>query len=208
VENLKLYTSLPFPLAIAVLPKLPHSKECAEYIKKSGQELMLHQPMQAQNLSLNPGDGAIRPEMTLSEIYRQVTENLSELGGVKGMNNHEGSLITSDVLKIGAVLEAAFDNGVYFVDSRTTAQTKAPQAALERDKEILHRDVFIDDIISREEMLKQIYRGIGIANKNGVVIMIGHVDKSAKILPQLLTEMYPELKSAGYKFAFPSGVKN
>ena len=205
--NLKLYTSLPFPIAIAVLPKLAHSKDCAAIVRNSGQELMLHQPMQAQNLKLNPGEGAILPDMSLSEVYRQVSENIAEIGPIKGLNNHEGSLITCDVMKIGAVLDAVLDNGIFFVDSRTSAQTKAPQAALERDMKILERDVFIDDIISKDEMLSQIYRGLGIANKNGKVIMIGHVDKSAKILPQLLNDMYPYLKQKGYKFAFPSQIQ-
>lgn len=205
--NLKLYTSLPFPIAIAVLPKLAHSKDCAAIVRNSGQELMLHQPMQAQNLKLNPGEGAILPDMSLSEVYKQVSENIAEIGPIKGLNNHEGSLITCDVMKIGAVLDAVLDNGIFFVDSRTSAQTKAPQAALERDMKILERDVFIDDIISKDEMLAQIYRGLGIANKNGKVIMIGHVDKSAKILPQLLNDMYPYLKQKGYKFAFPSQIQ-
>lgn len=205
--NLKLYTSLPFPIAIAVLPKLAHSKDCAAIVRNSGQELMLHQPMQAQNLKLNPGAGAILPDMSLSEVYKQVSENIAEIGPIKGLNNHEGSLITCDVMKIGAVLDAVLDNGIFFVDSRTSAQTKAPQAALERDMKILERDVFIDDIISKDEMLAQIYRGLGIANKNGKVIMIGHVDKSAKILPQLLNDMYPYLKKKGYKIAFPSQIQ-
>lgn len=205
--NLKLYTSLPFPIAIAVLPKLAHSKDCAAIVRNSGQELMLHQPMQAQNLKLNPGAGAILPDMSLSEVYKQVSENIAEIGPIKGLNNHEGSLITCDVMKIGAVLDAVLDNGIFFVDSRTSAQTKAPQAALERDMKILERDVFIDDIISKDEMLAQIYRGLGIANKNGKVIMIGHVDKSAKILPQLLNDMYPYLKQKGYKIAFPSQIQ-
>lgn len=205
--NLKLYTSLPFPIAIAVLPKLAHSKDCAAIVRNSGQELMLHQPMQAQNLKLNPGEGAVLPDMSLSEVYRQVSENIAEIGPIKGLNNHEGSLITCDVMKIGAVLDAVLDNGIFFVDSRTSAQTKAPQAALERDMKILERDVFIDDIISKDEMLAQIYRGLGIANKNGKVIMIGHVDKSAKILPKLLNDMYPYLKQKGYRFAFPSQIQ-
>ncbi|MGN0728978.1 divergent polysaccharide deacetylase family protein [Treponema sp.] len=207
ISNLKLYTSLPFPVAVAVLPKLAHSRDCAEIVRNSGQELMLHQPMQAQNLNINPGEGAVLPEMSLTEIYRQVCENIMEIGPVRGLNNHEGSLITCDVMKIGAVLDAVYDNGIFFMDSRTSAQTKAPQAALERGMEILQRDVFIDDIISREEMLAQIYRGLGIANRNGKVVMIGHVDKSAKILPPLLKDMYPYLKRKGYKFAFPSQIQ-
>ncbi len=207
-ENLKKYTSLPFPMAVAVLPRQKFTREAAQIIRSSGKELMLHQPMQAQNLKMNPGEGAIKPDMSLAEIYNLVVENLASLGpGVKGLNNHEGSLITTDEMKIGAVLDAATDYGVFFLDSRTTKDTMAPQAALERGISIKERDVFIDDIISREEMLKQIIRGIGIANKKGKCIMIGHVEKSAKILPRLLEEMYPELKAQGYALVAPSQIR-
>ena len=207
VTNLKKYTGLNFPLTVAVIPKLSHTKECAQEIRKSGKELILHQPMQAMNLEMNPGEGAIKPDMSLSDTYAQVLRNIAELGGgVKGINNHEGSLISADSMKIGAVLDAVSDSGIYFLDSRTTAQTQAPQAALERGMDIYERDVFIDDVINRDEMIKQIYRGIGIANKKGRCIMIGHVDKSVKILPDLLREMYSELVAKGYKITTPSGL--
>lgn len=205
VANVKRYAKLPFPITIAVLPKLSHSKDCAYVVRSNQKELILHQPMQAKNLNVNPGAGAILPDMSTIEIAEIIKENLEEIGPkVRGMNNHEGSLISENEIKIGAVLEVALEKNIYFLDSRTTAQTKAPQAALERDMTIYERDVFIDDIVNREEMLKQIYRGLTIANKKGKVIMIGHVDKSVNILPDLLLEMYPYLVEKGYSFATPS----
>lgn len=205
VSNLKKYTSLPFDISVAVLPGLSHTKDCAYVVRAAKKELLLHQPMQAENLNLDPGPCAIKPGMSTFEIAQIVKTNLDELGpGVKGMNNHEGSLITGNVIKIGAVLDVAAERGIYFLDSRTTAASMARQAALERDMNIKERDVFIDDIVDRDKMLEQIYRGIGIANKKGKVIMIGHVDKSAGILPQLLSELYPYLKKNGYTVTVPS----
>lgn len=205
VSNLKKYTSLPFDISVAVLPGLSHTKDCAYVVRAAKKELLLHQPMQAENLNLDPGPCAIKPGMSTFEIAQIVKTNLDELGpGVKGMNNHEGSLITGNVIKIGAVLDVAAERGIYFLDSRTTAASMVRQAALERDMNIKERDVFIDDIVNRDKMLEQIYRGIGIANKKGKVIMIGHVDKSAGILPQLLSELYPYLKKNGYTVTVPS----
>jgi len=207
VAKVKRYTNLPFPVTIAVLPQQAHSRDCAYAIRAAGKEVMLHQPMQAENLKINPGAGAITPEMTTFEIASLVKKNLDEIGPVAGLNNHEGSLITEDSIKIGTVLDVAAERKIYFVDSRTTANTKAPQAALERDMPILERDVFLDDVVNRKEILAQIYRALGIANKKGKAIIIGHVDKSADIIPELLGEMYPFLKQKGYTFAFPSQVK-
>ena len=207
VAKVKRYTSLPIPLTIAVLPQVSHSKECADAVRAAGKEVMLHQPMQAENLKLNPGAGAISPDMSTYEIASLLKKNLSEVGPVKGINNHEGSLITEDVIKIGAVLDVAAEEGVYFLDSRTTAATKAPQAALERDMTIFERDVFLDDVVNRDRILDQIYRALGIANKKGRVIIIGHVDKSSDIIPSLLREMYPYLQQKGYRFATLSQLK-
>lgn len=206
VSKLKKYTSLKMPLTIAVLPKLAHSAECAEEIRRAGKEVILHQPMQAENLKINPGPGALKPEMSTFEIAEQLKENLREVGPVKGLNNHEGSLITEDEIRIGTVLDVAYENNIYFLDSRTTAATKAPQAALERDMTILERDVFLDDVVNRDEILKQIYRALGVANKKGKAIIIGHVDKSVDIIPSVLEEMYPLLLQKGYRVCYASDL--
>lgn len=207
-EKLKRYTSLAMPLTIAVLPGLEETEQCASRVVKDGKELILHQPMQAENLSVNPGPGAITPGMSLGEIKSVVRKNLAQLGtGVKGLNNHEGSLITEDEVRIGAVIDAAIEYGVYFLDSRTTAQTKAESAAAIRGIKINHRDIFIDNIIDKKDMAEQICKGLAIANKNGKAIMIGHVDKSVDVLPDLLLEIYPYLIEKGYKVTVPSQLK-
>lgn len=208
-EYTKRYASLPFPLTIAVLPKLLHSKDCAYIVRSSGKELILHQPMQSLNHNLDPGPGKISVDMSFSQISSIINENLAEIGpGVKGLNNHEGSEVTEDVLRIGAVLDVCLENKIYFLDSRTTANTKAPQAALERDMTIFEKSgPYIDNIVSREAMLKEIYKSLEAANKNGSAIVIAHVDKSAEILPKLLEQMYPYLIKAGYRFATPSTLR-
>lgn len=202
---LRRYLAVPLPLTIAVLPKLANTKESAAMVRAAGKELMLHQPMQAEKLDLWAGPGAITPGMGLGEIKALIAENLAELGeGVRGLNNHEGSLITEDEVRIGAVLDAAQERGLFFMDSRTSAQTKAPDAARIRGMQILERDVFIDNVLEREAMLQQIREGLVLANKQGSAIMIGHVDKSADILPDLLTELAPLLRERGYQLVTPS----
>ncbi|MBO4387199.1 MAG: divergent polysaccharide deacetylase family protein [Treponema sp.] len=206
VANVKKYTSLPFPITVAVLPGLPHTAECAAIVRRDGKELMLHQPMQAKNLGINPGPGAITPEMDSWGIQQIIEKNLGELGpGVKGFNNHEGSLITEDKLKMTFIIDLAMQKGLYFLDSRTTSQTQARQAALELDTHIIERNApFLDNAVTREDMLNEIYKGLEVANRAGFAVIIGHVDKSAALLPKLLEDMYPELVAKGYVFTTPS----
>ncbi|MCH5291600.1 MAG: divergent polysaccharide deacetylase family protein [Treponema sp.] len=208
VNNVKRYTDLPFPVTIAVLPCLIHSRECADVARAAGQEVILHQPMQASSLSIDPGPGAITPSMDVFDIAATIKANIAEIGPVRGLNNHEGSLITENLVKVGAVLDVASELGIYFLDSRTSAKTKSRQAALERGVGIYERNApFLDNVITREEMVSEIYKALAVANRSGSAFIIGHTDKSANILPALLREMYPHLKQKGYRFAVPSQVK-
>lgn len=199
LSQLESFLALPFPVTVAVLPKLAHSKQAAERVRKSGKELMLHQPMQAINLSVNPGSGAITPDMTLYEIETCLRENIAEIGPVRGLNNHEGSLICEDEVKIGTVLQVSSNMGLYFVDSRTTSQTRVPQAAMSLGLSYYERNVFIDNTKNRADIISEIMKGVSIANKNGAAIMIGHV-WSADVLPEILSELYPLLSGKGYVF--------
>lgn len=199
LSQLESFLALPFPVTVAVLPKLAHSKQAAERVRKSGKELMLHQPMQAINLSVNPGPGAITPDMTLYEIETCLRENIAEIGPVRGLNNHEGSLICEDEVKIGTVLQVSSNMGLYFVDSRTTSQTRVPQAAMSLGLSYYERNVFIDNTKNRADIISEIMKGVSIANKNGTAIMIGHV-WSADVLPEILSELYPLLSGKGYVF--------
>ncbi len=205
-ENVTKYAVLPFPITIAVLPKLSGSRECADVVRHYGKELILHQPMQAKNLSINPGAGSLQPDMTTSQIAALIKSNLDDLGpGVRGMNNHEGSLITEDLIKMEGIYFVCQEHRIYFLDSRTSAQSAARQASLEVGNRIYERNApFLDNAVTKDDMLREIYKGLDVANKNGFAIIIGHVDKSADILPDLLLDMYPELIRKGYRFATPS----
>ncbi|MCK9170409.1 MAG: divergent polysaccharide deacetylase family protein [Treponema sp.] len=199
VSQLEKYLTLPFPVTVAVLPKLTYSKACADRIRKSGNEVMLHQPMQAVNRNVNPGPGAITPDMQTAQIAALIRQNISEIGPVAGINNHEGSLISEDEVKIGTVMQTAKNCGIFFLDSRTTSQTRVPQASMELDIPYYERNVFLDNSKDRKDIVGEIMRGLDIANTKGAVIMIGHV-WSADILPGILIEMYPVLRNKGYVF--------
>ena len=203
LNHLDAFLNLPFPITVAVLPRLAYSKESAKKIRASGNELMLHQPMQAINKSVNPGPGAITPEMDEDQIIATLFTNINEIGPVAGINNHEGSAITADAEKMEIVLKVASENGIFFLDSRTNVETKVPYVAGEMGYTYYERNIFLDNTKTKENALAELKKGLTIANKNGSVIMIGHV-WSADFLPAFLKEVYPELKEKGYTFSVVS----
>lgn len=200
VSQLKKCVALPFPVTVAVLPRLAHSAESARIVRQSKNEVILHQPMQAMNLNVNPGAGAIKPEMTENEVFATLSQNIAEIAPIAGMNNHEGSLITENEVLVSFILQAASEKGIYFLDSRTSSATKVPSVAMEMGMGWYQRDIFLDNQKTRENYLAELKKGLDIANKKGHVIMIGHV-WSAESLPAFLEEAYPELALKGYRFA-------
>ena len=204
-EQVKKILKLPFRVTVAVLPGLSHSVECARLVRSSGCEVILHQPMQAINTRISPGPDAITPDMRTFDIEQTIKKNIAQIGPVAGLNNHEGSLIMENEIQAGAVLDAASAMHVYFLDSRTTAETRAPQAALERGICIYSRDIFLDNEKTKENVLQELKKGLAAANRKGYSIMIGHV-WSADLIPPLLSELYPQLIKKGYRFAVVSAL--
>ena len=199
LAHLESFLKLPIPITIAVLPRLVHSVESAQKIRNSGNELILHQPMQALNPKVNPGPGAITPQMSEDEIIATLFYNINEIGPIAGMNNHEGSAITADAEKMAVILKMANEEGIYFLDSRTNSETKVPYVANLMGYSYYERNIFLDNEKTNENALQELKKGLAIANKNGSVIMIGHI-WSASFLPDFLLEVIPELQEKGYTF--------
>lgn len=206
LEQLKKFLELPFPITVAVLPQITHSVEAADLVRKSGNEVILHQPMQSVNANINPGPGAITPDMTEAQVIAQLFVNIDQISPIAGMNNHEGSGITADAQMMEIILKTAEQAGIYFLDSRTNVETTVPYVAGELGYSYYERNIFLDNEKTRENALTELKKGLALANKNGSVIMIGHI-WSADFLPALLKEVYPELKEKGYTFSVVSASK-
>jgi hypothetical protein len=128
LQELEPFLRFSGPLTIAVLPGLPHSAEAARRIRAAGKEVFLHQPMEAIG-GQNPGPGAIYAGMGAAEIVAILSKNIAEIGPVAGMNNHQGSKITMDQQIMETVLAFCREQGICFLDSRTSAETAVPAAA-------------------------------------------------------------------------------
>ena len=199
LSHLKPFLELKIPLTIAVLPNLAYSKQSANLTVQYGKNLILHQPMQAVNLSTDPGPNAIMPEMSAEQIRSLVSENIDSLGVKIGLNNHEGSLITADTFAMKAVMEVCKSRGMFFLDSRTNSQSVCKNVASEYGVKLYERNIFLDNTPNQSDMIAMFKSGIEYAKKNGSVVMIGHV-WSGKNLADVLQKMYDEYYPQGFIF--------
>jgi polysaccharide deacetylase 2 family uncharacterized protein YibQ len=198
LRELEPFLRFPGPLTIAVLPGLPNSAEAARRIRAAGKEVFLHQPMEAVG-GQNPGPGAVYTGMSREEVRAVVERNLAELGPVAGINNHQGSKITGNAEIVETLLALCREHGIFFLDSRTSADTVVPVVAKRMGIMIGERDVFIDNMQDRASMIRYVEDGLRKAEQKGAAVMIGHTWSSE--LAALLESLYPGLIAQGYSLS-------
>ncbi len=136
---------LPGRHTYAIIPATTYSRKIAHLASEQGHEIMLHMPMQSSgDLIIEPT--ALHDGMTEQEITRGVEQMISELPNIRGVNNHMGSKLTEIGYIMRPVMETIHkhNDGYYFLDSRTTAQSQAYQHALRAGLRSVKRDVFLD----------------------------------------------------------------
>lgn len=165
---------LPGKLTFAFLPQTPYARQLAERAHRQDKEVMLHLPMQSDN-GKRLGPGALTNGQK-ERVFKQVLHrSLASIPHVRGFNNHMGSTLTRDRQRMRWLMQSAmFRSDLYFVDSRTTADTVAEDEALLHGIPVVHRDVFLDyekDTAIVEQQLAQLIR---LARTNGTALAIGH----------------------------------
>lgn len=170
--------SLPVPFSVAVLPYQEHTRESADIAYRLGKEVMLHLPMEPIGYpgpGRDPGPNAILYNLPETEVRRRVRLALDDIPHRVGVNNHMGSRITPDRTRMGWVLQELKARKLFFVDSRTEKDSVAFDVAEQLGIPAVQRKVFLDDDKAFPEMEKQWDRALKLAEKDGSVLIIGHI---------------------------------
>jgi polysaccharide deacetylase 2 family uncharacterized protein YibQ len=200
LSGLKAFLALPYPLAFSVLPDLPHSREAGQLIAAAGKELLVHLPMEPSSGS-NPGPGAVLTSQNDQEILELLSQSLERLPQAVGLNNHMGSRATADRRVMGVVLGFLRGRGMFFLDSRTTADTVGPELAGRLGVHLLERDVFLDNENSAAYIEKALSHGVRTAQARGSAVLIGHVQNVE--LAGELERLLPQLAGQGVELVAP-----
>jgi polysaccharide deacetylase 2 family uncharacterized protein YibQ len=102
------------------------------------------------------------------------------------------------------ILSFCKENGLYFLDSRTTAETVIPSEARRLGLKITQRDTFIDNEQDKVSMSNYINTGLERAQKNGSAVMIGHT--WSPLLAPLLAEQFALFSRQGYSIKTASDI--
>jgi len=169
-ELLKIKADLTF----AILPFQPHTREAAEIFHKAKRETLLHLPMEPVSYPREkPGEGALFMDMNDEELVLQLRKNIADVPYISGVNNHMGSKFMTDEKKLILIFNELKKKKLFFVDSRTSSDTKAYAAAKKTGLQIAGRKIFIDN----DHDYNKIYNNLINIAKDGDVspeIIIGH----------------------------------
>ncbi|HEV2562400.1 MAG TPA: divergent polysaccharide deacetylase family protein [Rhizomicrobium sp.] len=165
--------ALPRAVNLSFLPYPENTPMLAREAGRRGHQILLHVPMEPEGRD-DPGPNALRADLGVGEISRRLNWALSRVPGYSGINNHMGSRFTQDRTALVPVMERLADAHVFFLDSRTTPNSVVVSVARIFGVPSAARDVFLDDIETRDAIAAQLAETEARARANGVAIAIGH----------------------------------
>ncbi len=191
------------PLTLAVFPHLEHSSRIAAVARAGGREIMMHLPMESEARHVNLH--TFRGDMADEELLAEWESALESLPGVVGVNNHQGSIMTTDAEAMTRILEQVRAANLFFIDSRTTKGTIARATAEELGLPTNENDLFLDNVKDVEYIKQKCRELVALALLQGDVIGIAHAHPATL---QALQEVLPEFDAAGVQLVYVSALVN
>ena len=166
-------SSLEIPLTSSFLTYGTSLDKQVKQAVEAGHEIMVHVPMEAKTKA-DVAPDVLTVKMNKDEIEKNLRDMLAKFKNVRGINNHMGSLFTEDRKRMGYVMEVLKEKDLFFLDSKTSPDSKGFDAAKEKDVDYVGRNVFLDNKNDLDYILGQLKQAERIALKNGYAVAIGH----------------------------------
>jgi len=193
--------ALPGRIALAILPFTPHGAELARTGYASGKEILLHAPMSSVGDQNAPEPDVLDTSFDELRFIGLLDRQLADVPHVRGVNNHMGSALTAQAGPMRWLMSELSRRNLYFVDSRTTAETVAATTARSFGVPHLSRRVFLDNTAEPSAIEERFEFAVAEARRNGYAVAIGHpYPETVAVLQRKL----PELSARAVRLAWPS----
>ncbi|EGB1339781.1 divergent polysaccharide deacetylase family protein [Campylobacter coli] len=138
---------------------------------------MVHLPLAAMNYT-KPELDTLNLSDSEKRIFKKIQQVKKDFKDLKFINNHTGSLFTSDEKAMKKLYKAFEKEELIFVDSKTIASSKAPKVAKALGQIYIQRDVFLDNRDDVAYIKNQLIEAVRLAKQKGFAIAIGHPRKN------------------------------
>ncbi|MGF7101346.1 divergent polysaccharide deacetylase family protein [Borreliella kurtenbachii] len=171
---LEQFIKLNLKINYAIIPFLAKSMSLYKKLINANKSVIIHFPMQSKHRnSIEKFHINIKDKK--EEIHKKIEKAFKKYPDAKIMNNHMGSLITSNKDLMRIILEKLKEIDRYFFDSVTIAGSVPEIIGKEIGVRVEKRDVFLDSKDTEESVIKELEKAKNIARKNGIVKVIGHI---------------------------------
>ncbi len=195
--------NLPGAITYAILPHTPQAIELATYANHVdiNKEVIIHMPMEAVghrhmegDIERHMGPGGLNMHQDQEDFIHTLQAAIQALPQAKGLSNHMGSQLTSQPDRMHWLMSELSKTPFYFIDSKTTDNSAAMQAADEQKIPYLVRDIFLDHDPDPAAIDKAFKKALALAIQSGSAVLIAHPYPSTL---DYLEHALPKLSEAG-----------
>ncbi len=183
-------------LVLAVMPYTPYCGETVEFATNNGNEIILHQPFEPEDLLQAKEKGMLRSSDEPAALAKVLGENFHMVNAATGFNNHKGSKATAAPELMARVMKYARERGLFFVDSRTSSKSIAYETAKALGVPAIKRDVFLDNEAKEAYIIGQFHNLFRIAYLKGYAVGICHFKESTL---KVLEKAFDEINALGIR---------
>ncbi|MBP7127693.1 divergent polysaccharide deacetylase family protein [Myxococcota bacterium] len=186
---------LPLDLSFAVLPGRPAAPEVSRALAGMGRLVLVHVPMEPDRPEAMQGEEFLKVSHSPGEI-REVTDRaLARVPDARGANSHMGSRFTRSRESMTPFADTLRDRGLFFLDSRTTADSVAQEVARSRGIAAMRRHVFLDHDPGPQAVRDRLSELAAAARTLGCAVAIGHpLPDTLEALRQLGSDPSPPFR--------------
>jgi len=204
-EEVRGLLTLENPITFGVIPGLGYSNRIARAAHDNDKEVIAHVPMKPVRGDVGLGIPVINPGDGEEAILRKLAPAF-ELPHASGVNNHMGSLATSDRETMARLVRVLGGRGWFVLDSITLPSSVLYEEAVRAGLPATKRDVFLDHVMGRESVLSALKQAENLALAlDRPVVVIGHPRPDTWAV---LREQIPILENRGIRFVLLSEAVN
>lgn len=181
---------IPYPLTLSIMPGMTRTKELVKTVPTINREILIHFPWEAISQQVTDYPIHIADRMKESKIKDMIQKAVIENPRAVGVNNHMGSLISTNKYILEIFMSDLKGRGLFFVDSLTINKSEAYQTARQKGVKTAKNSVFLDYKNTTKDINRMFARAVARAKQKGTVIAICHANRinSMDRLPLLMDE--------------------
>ncbi len=158
--------------------------------------VMLHlpcEPLDGSHMTRTPGERA-QEFLLASDSPQQLRDKLrralDRVPLAVGVNNHMGSRLTADPEAMAALMPVLRERGLFFLDSITTADSRAAEQARAAGVPTLERHLFLDHDPRPQAIAEQLERAAERALREPTIVIAHPSEEVVRVLREVLPDLH------------------